>query len=507
MGLLFTLLYIVTAYLAPQTVFGTLAEYRIEVVIAIVTLAVSLFFSRGSDLMQMPQTYAIFGITISVALSLALIGLAGMSAEGLIEFFPNAIAFFFVVLNCRKLIHIKILLLALLAVAFFIIGNGYFALQSQDLQNPYLLSQNANGGTILRIRGLSFLNDPNDLAQFIVGLIPCLFIFWGKGKTFSNLFLVILPIAALIFGTYLTHSRGGMVALMVSAIVAGRRKIGLLPSAIAGGVVFLGLSALGWSGGRGVNASEGADRMEAWSTGLELIKAHPITGVGYQRFNEFFYITAHNSVIVCAAELGLVGLFFWMLFVVPTVRDAVSGSGDARRKAELQAIKERESFSYPGARTPELGGELAFADAGLSMSPGVQRAALGSQKISARYADLEGASSQPKQMLSKRFTGHEADPDTETDLLPRAEAERISGLMMVSLAGFLAAGWFLSRAYPMTLYVNLGIAACVARLARQAGVAPPPLPFARAAWISFATGLALVMVVYVIIRIQHLFPH
>jgi putative inorganic carbon (HCO3(-)) transporter len=46
-----------------------------------------------------------------------------------------------------------------------------------------------------------------------------------------------------------------------------------------------------------------------------LIKSSPIFGVGYDMFLEDLSKTAHNSFILAAAELGLVGLFFWMSLI------------------------------------------------------------------------------------------------------------------------------------------------------------------------------------------------
>ncbi len=505
MGLFLALLYITTAYLAPETVFGVLAEYHIEVFIALITLVVSLMAAQGSGLLRMPQTYAIFGVAITVALSIAATGLWGLLPTEFMDYVANAIAFFFVVINCKKLGHVKLLVGLLCLVAIFIIARGFIGLQTGDPSTPYVLSQFAGeDARILRIRGLTFLNDPNDLSQFIVGLIPCMFLFWAKGKSGGNFLMVYLPIGVLLFGMYLTHSRGGMIALIVALMVAGRRKIGLLPAAIGGGVMFVGMSALGWSGGRDVSAASGADRMEAWSTGLELIRSHPIFGIGYERFNEYFYITAHNSVIVCAAELGLVGLFFWMMAVLPTFRDAAAGSGDAKRKEEKKRLSEELMLPYQARPAlADAAGSRVFGGASLAAGAGDAlllrkvekwRVAGGvDDKASAR--ELDGGRSGPGVTGSLE----------ESERLPEEEVERISGLMMASLAGFLAAGWFLSRAYPMTLYVELGIAAAIARIVRDQG-GPAPLALPRAAWLSAAVGVFLVLVVYMILRVDHLMP-
>jgi O-antigen ligase len=60
-----------------------------------------------------------------------------------------------------------------------------------------------------------------------------------------------------------------------------------------------------------------AERMEAWSYGLQLLKKSPIWGAGYGSFLESHELTAHNSFVLCFAELGLVGYLLWLsIFVV-----------------------------------------------------------------------------------------------------------------------------------------------------------------------------------------------
>ena len=48
-----------------------------------------------------------------------------------------------------------------------------------------------------------------------------------------------------------------------------------------------------------------------------MLKAQPILGVGYGQFVDHHPLTAHNSLVLCFAETGLLGSFFWVgLFVV-----------------------------------------------------------------------------------------------------------------------------------------------------------------------------------------------
>jgi len=68
--------------------------------------------------------------------------------------------------------------------------------------------------------------------------------------------------------------------------------------------------------------------------------AHPLASdlrVGYQRFSDFNPITAHNTFVVCAGELGLVGAFCWVLLTLVTVRNVFVASKDPDEEARVSA--------------------------------------------------------------------------------------------------------------------------------------------------------------------------
>jgi hypothetical protein len=495
MGLFLTLLYILTAYLGPQTLWGPLADYHIEIIVAFFAMIASIPSMQSSGVFRLPQSFALIGMCVVVFLSFVFNGLGSLSISALLDFLPNAFSFFLIVINFKKRRHLQFLVAVLLFACVFTIARGFVALQTDNLLSRYLVYQgNDEGGAIYRIRGLSFISDPNDFSQLIVSLIPCLFFFWTKGRSFRNTLFVIFPTMLLFYGMFLAHSRGAIIALLAVVIIASRRKVGTIPSIVMAGILFVITVVVGWSGGRQISVEAGAGRMEAWATGLDLIKHHPIFGVGFQRFSEYFEITAHNSIVVCAAELGMVGLFFWVLFVLPTIRDAIvvnTATTDEVTEAE-------EDTPY----TRSLGIRPATADR-LQPAPAMAYANAAPQAASQTATNRRTAHADH---LAKSPAPYFANEDEDTDELSEADIRRMARLMMIALTGYLVAGWFLSRAYVMTLFIYGGMVEVIYQMALDHQLAPPRIPFLRLTRLSAMTAVGLLFVVYIMLRIQHLLP-
>lgn len=478
MGLFFTLFYVFTAYVGPQVLFGDLVQYHIEIIIALLALVFSLPSLQDSNLLGIPQTYGIIGLTTAIMLSVAFNGWLGGAPNVMLEFIPNSIVFFLVLLNCKTKTQLQILIAVLLVVALFTIYQGFAAERIGNDNSLYVITmKNSSGEDFYRIRGADFLNDPNDFAQFMVGLIPCVFLFWSKDRKVRNLIFVYLPVAALLYGMFLTHSRGGMIALMAAAVAAGRKRLGVARALVLGLLLFVALSFAGFSGGRDVSAESGSDRMEAWGAGLMMLRMHPLFGVGFGRFTDFHEITAHNTVILCAAETGITGLFFWMLCFVPTIRDASVAGGASKRK-ESKTAKRRWGKKEP--LKGEDSATVGFKPVAMNMAPAPAETPPVRAFRGGGFPDPRGG-------------------DETTD----AEIHRMSSLMLISFAGFLTAGWFLARSYTSPLFLNAGIVAAIYWMARKRGIAPPPLPILRAAKLAAIAGTVAVALVWISLRVNN----
>lgn len=450
MGFALCLLYIVTYYLTPNTVFGALAEYRIELIIAVLAAMVSVPAMARSFVFKTPQTLALAGTAVAVAMSLV-VGehWLGGALPAFLAFIPNAFAYFIVCVNCKSRRRFQLVATTLMFVCLFVIVRGLIEARTpRSPQQPpseeedafsYQMPMDTGKGEVLyRLRGLGEIHDPNDFAQLLVSVIPLTFVLWREGKTARNLILVIAPAAMMIYGVFLTHSRGALLALVAIVIAAGRRKLGTVWSLVIGGVVFAGASALNFTGGRDISAEAGADRTSLWSQGLEVFKAHPLFGVGFGRLGDYtdVHLTAHNSLVVCAAELGLFGLISWCLFLLPSIRDAI-------------ALASPASVTEPKQTN---------------------------------VAEPYGAFTKKREILDK------------------AEINRIGQLIFLSFVGFLVAAWFLSRSYVLTLFLLGSLVEIVYEMALERGMIGARLPLKRVFPRSCLLAFVFVLAIYVLLR-------
>jgi O-antigen ligase len=88
-------------------------------------------------------------------------------------------------------------------------------------------------------------------------------------------------------------------------------------SAVAASLLLLAINAI--SASRTISMAGGMDRLAIWSEGMHFFKTSPIVGIGAGGYMERNFMTAHNSYLLCAAELGIVGYFLWMSMIVVTL--------------------------------------------------------------------------------------------------------------------------------------------------------------------------------------------
>jgi putative inorganic carbon (hco3(-)) transporter len=250
-----------------------------------------------------------------------------------------------------------------------------------------------------RIQYVGIFNDPNDLGLLFVACIPMAAYLSSRGGLLGlrRLFWLVIT-GVLVYGVYLTDSRGALLALLAVMGVHVWQRKGVFVAGTLGAMAVAVLLALP-SRFSEIDAEEESaqGRIESWYEGLQMFQGHPVFGVGPDMYTDYNPLTAHNSFVLILAETGIIGYTLWLAFVVYCFRMMWTGS----RPQPMPAWDEL------GDRDPEADDiEMDFIE-----------------------MDFEA--------LDARIE----------------EGRAISMTLLLSLIGFFIAAFFLSRSYVIILYL------------------------------------------------------
>jgi putative inorganic carbon (HCO3(-)) transporter len=389
-ALLLTVVYIALTYLSPQEIMPNLATYRPVLWLAVLAIVASAFSLATKSLyvLRARQMYLLAGLILAILLSEFAQGWLGGAVFSMGKFLPAAVVFFLISINATQWKHLRIVVVTVIACAMILLLQGLWAYghyngaESLFVFQQNIFEHNRLIRTVPRMRSVGSLHDPNDFAQFLLVTLPLIGLLWNQSRI--RRVAVAFLTATVLTGIYLTHSRGALVGIAVLLLVILWRRVG-----------------------RAISVDGGMDRLQIWSDGLEMFKHAPIFGIGFGQFSDYGTHTAHNSFLLCFAELGLIGTFFWVALLVTTILG-------------LNAMAR-----YADSRLENDG-----ADSSIESQP--------------RNLSVHGEAS----VLV---------PSPITTPSP-VDAGRWARALRLSLIAFVATAWFLSRSYTVTLYLLLGIA-------------------------------------------------
>jgi O-antigen ligase len=389
--------------------------------VTLATIATAHFAYSRDIRLAVPHAYLLLGFVMSIVISLVMQGWLGGIVPALEKFLPAAAAFLLLSINTVNLQRLRVVQRSLVLAAIYIAVSAIIGFYQGGEENPYIFWQSVGDEVFSpRLRALGILGDPNDLGQFLLMMIPLAALAWQRRRLARNALVVGVPVTLFLYAIYLTRSRGTLVGAVVMVAVLAEFRLGKAAALLATAPTVLVLLALNFTAGREISLEGGADRLDLWSEGLDLLRSSPLWGIGFGLFTEHSTHTAHNSFLLCASELGLPGYFCWLgLFVVSLI--------------QVQRIGDASPNKVP--------------------RPGVERQALA---------------------------------------------------LKVSLWGFLATAWFLSRAYRPTPFVPLGMAVALASIDSRHRHAPLLPPTAQWVKLTVALGLGLMVAVYAMVRLGRL---
>jgi putative inorganic carbon (hco3(-)) transporter len=326
MGLALVLTYIALNLLSPADMFPALIPLRPLLLLGVMNLPLALLARLRAPEVSKLRTQFLLVLMFYGWASVALIPhrLYGANLTTLVDLAPNLLAYFLGVLYFRSPQRLRLVRAVLLFVALFIFVNALMELRyahASQISTPYVLV--VHGPTVdsaeYRIRGLGMLQDPNTYGQFVLLVLPLLFVAKRDSGLGMAWFGALGTSILFLFAVYLTGSRGAMlgVAVLTGLYLIRRLKAtGAILATLLGGLVLLAANAYNT---RHISVSGGMDRLSIWSTGMSYVKQSPIWGIGPRGFGNEFGMTAHNSYLLVAAELGIIGLFLWMSMSVVTL--------------------------------------------------------------------------------------------------------------------------------------------------------------------------------------------
>jgi O-antigen ligase len=312
------LIYIALNLLSPGEMVPFLAPFRPMLILALMSLPVAVTARLQAPEVGKLRTQFILVLLFFGFACVALIPhrLYGANLTTVIELAPNVLAYFLGIVYFRSPARLRVVRGMLVFVALFILVNALMEfpyVHATGVSSPYVMVTGYSLNEMeFRIRGLGMLQDPNTYGQFLLLVLPLLYV--AKNNTGLGVgWLAAIPLTALfLVGVYLTGSRGAAlgVAVVLGLFLTRRfRATGALLTTVLGGLLLLGVNAYR---ARRISISGGIDRLAIWSDGLSYFKSSPLWGIGPRNFASSFGSTAHNSYLLVAAELGMIGYFLWM---------------------------------------------------------------------------------------------------------------------------------------------------------------------------------------------------
>ncbi len=320
-------IFIALLYTRPEDTYPELAGLRLNLIVSLTTLfglMLNLALRR-----EKPFTHPFVGCIVGVGLwcivSAWNIGTMSETAEAVGKVVVLAI----LVVNLardRKSYWV--------VIATILAGSLYLGVRATQL---YYSGQALVHAGVERAQGQGIFNDPNDLAATLLVGVGMALLLMVRLKGFWRIVFAALS-GFLVFVIILTNSRGGMLSLLVVIFafltMTMKHKTLALVMAL---IVSQGFLLFGPKRMTTFDSTEGSanSRFWFWTNGIDLLKASPITGVGFNRFMEHNGgLVAHNSYVECFAEIGFPGYCFFIGAIYYGFRRKLSEEGQDEKAVE-----------------------------------------------------------------------------------------------------------------------------------------------------------------------------
>ncbi|MFT4257836.1 MAG: O-antigen ligase family protein [Pseudoxanthomonas sp.] len=303
------LIYLVLVIVRPQDYPALQDALPFPLQQAVLLLAAVAWLLSGRRLHGAPQNLLLLLFMSAMMLSVAINGWVGGIVPVLRDFTPVVLAYFLLGNAAFTRGRLR------MAMATFCLSAAVLAVHGieQAKTGTGWTGMGLSQGT--RIQYVGIFSDPNDLGMLFVICVPMAFFLGSGGGLLRRLFWWTLA-AVLVYGIWLTDSRGTMLALLTMFGIHVWLRRGVL---VAGALGAMALPALAAMPSRmqqlEVGEESAMDRVYSWYEGVQMFKGHPLLGVGKGAYLDLYQLTAHNSLVLVLAEMGIVGFTLWLAFM------------------------------------------------------------------------------------------------------------------------------------------------------------------------------------------------
>ncbi|MCI0453283.1 MAG: O-antigen ligase family protein [Candidatus Latescibacteria bacterium] len=321
--------YLLFLYTRPQDYVLALQNMPIMVALSVATFGLMILHMavrhRAITVARVPQNMLMLWFYAAIIMSHVVWLNPATTIEATMEFLPTLVMYFLV--STLVSTHGKLKF----TVNLIVIGTLFLAITGfiQYFTGAGLGGKETYQG---RIQAVGIFSDPNDLGLALVVVLPFFYLKLTEDSKLWQKPLAFIGLGIILYALFLTQSRGGILALGVILVLLLTRRLGRTFGIVTGALVFLAIFALApRMGSISTEEASAHGRVEAWSVGLDLFEAYPIFGVGMNNFTEYHFRTAHNSFVLCATELGMFGLYPWIMLIYLSIKNNEFVAGAVRR--------------------------------------------------------------------------------------------------------------------------------------------------------------------------------
>lgn len=421
---------------------------------------------------ELPQFRVLPVFLLFVWLSLGFAGWWGGIVPALDKLLPPILLFVIVSGCVRSVRELKIYSAIVIACACVLVFHGH-------LQQTTGIGWTGQPMIEGRITYSGIFNDPNDIGLLIVlSIALCIFQLRVQHNRIVR-WLMFLALASLLYGVYLTDSRGTMLATLVVLGLEAWRAWGKAAVVAIGALAIPVLLAFTRLAQLDPEEASANNRVDAWYEGVQMLVDYPFFGVGWGMFSDHHEMTAHNSLVLAMAELGLTGYTFWLAFVLLTgwmiFRLAFP---EGMTEGTNQAATAQPT---PPASSQALAGVYRINAVRIALTAHVAAGFDQARAWQARDAAAVGES------IAKTID------DTVERLAARS--------LFFAVSGFGVGAFFLSQSYKAMLFLNCGLVVGRYLGMREAGVLVPRFGLAERFPVVVAATLGSVVGLWILVRI------